>query len=130
MLARACVESGAALREPFEQPSPIVFEEAVRDLQNRTLDRLDGDFAKLVYLASTRDYNTGRYAHDGLSFRFSEPVAERVLAAAHRENPRWLNFDGRYRRWCLVEAKVARLPPAELGFAGQVWIYRLAGVQI
>jgi hypothetical protein len=73
------------LRKPFEQPSTIVFEEALRDLQNRTLARLDGDFAKLVYLASTRDYNTGRYAHDGLSFRFSELVAERALAAAHRE---------------------------------------------
>ena len=38
-----------------------------------------------IYLASTRDYNTGRYAHDGLSFRFTESVAERVLAEAHRE---------------------------------------------
>ena len=71
--------------EPSEQPSPIMVEEALRDLRNRTLARLDGDFAKLVYLASTRDYNTGRYVHDGLSFRFSEPVVETALAAAHRE---------------------------------------------
>ncbi len=71
--------------EPSEQPSPIIVEEALRDLRNRTLARLDGDFAKLVYLASTRDYNTGRYVHDGLSFRFSEPIVERALAAAHRE---------------------------------------------
>jgi len=63
----------------------MLVEEALRDLQNRTLARLNGDFAKLVYLASTRDYNTGHYAHDGLSFRFSELVAERALAAAHRE---------------------------------------------
>lgn len=60
-------------------------EEALRDLRNRTLARLDGDFAKLVYLASTRDYNTGRYVHDGLSFRFPEPIVERAMAAAHRE---------------------------------------------
>jgi len=68
-----------------ERPNPIGVEDAFRDLQNRTLAKLDGDFARLVYLASTRDYNTGRYAHDGLSFRFSEAVAETALAAAHRE---------------------------------------------
>lgn len=68
-----------------DQPNSIAVEDALRDLQNRTLASLDGDFARLVYLASTRDYNSGRYAHDGLSFRFTAPVAERVLAEAHRE---------------------------------------------
>ena len=63
----------------------MIVEEALRDLRNRTLARLDGDFAKLVYLASTRDYNTGRYVHDGLSFRFPQPVVERAMAAAHLE---------------------------------------------
>jgi len=67
------------------QPSPTTVEDGLRDLRNRTLAKLDGDFARLIYLASTRDYNTGRYAHDGLSFRFTESVAERVLAEAHRE---------------------------------------------
>jgi hypothetical protein len=63
----------------------VAVEDALRDLQVRTLARLDGDFAKLVYLASTRDYNSGRYEHDGLSFRFTQSVAEQALAAAHRE---------------------------------------------
>lgn len=67
------------------QPTSIAVEDGLRDLQSRTLAKLDGDFARLVYLASTRDYNSGRYAHDGLSFRFTEGVAERVLAEAHRE---------------------------------------------
>src|SRR6266478_8103081 len=66
------------------QPSPTTVEDGLRDLRNRTLAKLDGDFARLVYLASTRDYNTGRYAHDGLSFRFSESVAQEALSAAHR----------------------------------------------
>jgi hypothetical protein len=61
------------------------FEEARRDLHYRTLSKLDGEFASLVYLASTRDYNTGQYVHDGLAAHFSEPIAERALAAAHRE---------------------------------------------
>ena len=37
-----------------------------------------------MYLASSRDYNTGRYAHDGLSFRFSETAAQEALSTAHR----------------------------------------------
>jgi hypothetical protein len=63
----------------------IAVEDALQDLQVRTLANLDGDFARLVYLASTRDYNSGRYEHDGLSFHFTQSVAEQALAAAHRE---------------------------------------------
>jgi hypothetical protein len=70
--------------QPPSNLSPTAVKEALRDLQNRTLAGLDGDLARLVYLASTRDYNTGRYTHDGLSFRFSESVAQEALAAAHR----------------------------------------------
>jgi len=55
------------------------------DLQNRTLAKLQTDFARLVYLASARNYNTGRYEHDGLSFHYSPRVAEDILAEAHRE---------------------------------------------
>jgi hypothetical protein len=39
----------------------------------------------LIYLASTRDYNTGCYYHDGLAFQFSEALAAKVLSDAHRE---------------------------------------------
>ena len=60
-------------------------EDALRDLESRTLARLSGDFARLVYLASTRDYNSGLYEHDGLNFRFTKQVAEEALKAAHRE---------------------------------------------
>ena len=67
------------------QLTSMAVEDGLQDLRNRTLAKLDGDFARLIYLASTRDYSTGRYAHDGLSFRFTESVAERVLAEAHRE---------------------------------------------
>lgn len=64
---------------------PCAVEDALRDLQNRTLARLDGDFARLVYLASTRDYNSGHYEHDGLSFRYTKQVTEEALGSAHRE---------------------------------------------
>lgn len=65
--------------------TPVAVDDALRDLENRTLSRLEGDFARLVYLASTRDYNSGHYEHDGLSFRFTKSVADQALAIAHRE---------------------------------------------
>jgi hypothetical protein len=67
------------------EPKNVEIDPAVRDLRNRTLARLPGDFSRLVYLASSRDYNTGQYHHDGLSFHFSENVASKALAACHRE---------------------------------------------
>lgn len=63
----------------------VEIEPAIRDLQNRTLGRLPGDFSRLVYLASSRDLSTGRYSHDGLSFHFSESVASKAMAACHKE---------------------------------------------
>ena len=63
----------------------IDLEPAITDLRNRTLARLPGDFSRLVYLASSRDLNTGRYSHDGLTFHFSETVASKAMALCHRE---------------------------------------------
>jgi hypothetical protein len=63
----------------------IDIEPAITDLRSRTLSRLPGDFSRLVYLASSRDLNTGRYSHDGLAFHFSENVASKAMAACHTE---------------------------------------------
>ncbi len=63
----------------------IDLEPAITDLRNRTLARLPGDFSRLVYLASSRDLNTGRYSHDGLTFHFSETVASKAMALCHKE---------------------------------------------
>jgi hypothetical protein len=60
-------------------------EAARADLNNRTLARIGLEFARLIYLASTRDYNTGRYYHDGLACQFSEAVAAQALSEAHRD---------------------------------------------
>ena len=67
------------------RPVRMNFEEAREDLENRTLAKLGGDFARLIYLASTRDYNSGHYYHDGLAFHFTEEVAGSALAAAHKQ---------------------------------------------
>lgn len=58
--------------------------EAYDDLLRRSLAKIPGDLARLVYLASTRDYNTGTYHHDGLAVRFSPGAAQKALEEAHR----------------------------------------------
>src|SRR5216684_2914011 len=63
--------------------SNIDIEPAVTDLRNRTLSRLPGDFSRLVYLASSRDCNTGKYYHDGLAFHFSQIFTSNEMALCH-----------------------------------------------
>ena len=60
-------------------------EAARRDLADRTLATIRGDLARLIYLASMRDYNTGEYHHEGLAYMFTESVAGKAIAACHRD---------------------------------------------
>jgi|SRR5450432_2221603 hypothetical protein len=56
-----------------------------QDLLERSLSKINGDLSRLVYLASTRDYNTGNYHHEGLSARHGAEEARAALETAHRE---------------------------------------------
>jgi len=58
---------------------------AIEDLQERTLSRLPRPLDRMIYLASTRDYNTGVYYHEGLASSFSEELACEALADCHEE---------------------------------------------
>jgi hypothetical protein len=58
---------------------------ASQDLRFRTLSHLPHPLDRLIYLASTRDYNSGLYHHDGLALRFSGEAACEALADCHRE---------------------------------------------
>lgn len=60
-------------------------QKAADDLRRRTLSKITRPLDRLIYLASTRDYNTGYYYHDGLASRFSEEVVCEALADCHRE---------------------------------------------
>jgi hypothetical protein len=63
----------------------VLVQEAYDDILLRTLSKLSCDLGRLIYLASTRDYNTGTYHHEGLSARFNPEVARKALEIAHRQ---------------------------------------------
>lgn len=58
---------------------------AYDDLWRRTLSKITGGLNRLVYLASMRDYNSGRYHHAGLETSFGFHAAGLALEAAHHE---------------------------------------------
>ena len=60
-------------------------QDAYEDLLNRTLSRIPCDIGRLIYLASTREYNTGHYYHEGLASRFTPEAASKALEIAHRQ---------------------------------------------
>jgi hypothetical protein len=64
---------------------PLNLGAAVEDLKKYSLAPLHGEVARLVYLAATRDYNTGMYYHDGLAVRFTPEIAGQALAECHQE---------------------------------------------
>jgi hypothetical protein len=63
----------------------VTVQAAYDDFLQRSLSKLSCDLARLIYLASTRDYNTGTYHHDGLASRFSPETAAKALEIAHRQ---------------------------------------------
>lgn len=69
----------------FISPLSVAARNPEDEFRDRTLRYVEGDLAKLVYLSSCRDCNSGRYRHDGLSSRFSEVDVDRALALCHRE---------------------------------------------
>ena len=58
---------------------------AHEDFSSRTLARIPAALERLIYIASTRDYNSGLYHHEGLASRFGGVVAAQALQCAHIE---------------------------------------------
>jgi len=63
----------------------VPVQDAYDDLLRRTLSRIPCNLGRLIYLASTRDYNSGTYHHEGLAARFHEDAARKALEVAHRQ---------------------------------------------
>lgn len=67
---------------------------AAADLWRHTLNQIPSTFGRLVYLASLRDQNTGRYEHHGLSQMFGEAETDEALRESHTASfCEWLCFD-------------------------------------
>lgn len=63
----------------------VTMNNAYDDLLRRTLSSIQSDLARLIYLASTRDYNSGVYHHEGLSARYGPESTRVALRAAHKD---------------------------------------------
>jgi len=67
---------------------------AASDLWRNTLSQIPSVFGRLVYLASLRNANSGRYEHHGLALVFGEDEANRALKKSHsRVFREWLTFN-------------------------------------
>ena len=62
---------------------PEEVERLVNDFEERTLRGLEERFGQLVYVASLRDYNTGRYHHFGLESLYAPEAVEEGLHQCH-----------------------------------------------
>jgi hypothetical protein len=71
------------LPDPNDAANSEEVERVVRDFEERTLAGLEGQFNQLVYLASLRDYNTGRYHHYGLESRYGMEAVDEGLRRCH-----------------------------------------------
>jgi hypothetical protein len=63
------------------------------DLWRHTLSQIPSIFGRLVYLASLRNANTGRYEHHGLALIYGEEESDLVLRKSHVEAFwEWINY--------------------------------------
>jgi hypothetical protein len=58
---------------------------AYEDFSSRTLAKIPTAIERLICIASTRDYNSGVYHHDGLASCFSASATAKALQFAHIE---------------------------------------------
>ena len=67
---------------------------AAPDLWRNTLSQIPAIFGRLVYLASLRDPNSGRYEHHGLALVFGQKEADRALRESHSQTfAEWICFN-------------------------------------
>lgn len=58
---------------------------AIAEMRQRLQDFYTNPLARLLYLAATRDPNTGEYFDDRLAARFTPEIAAEALRITHRE---------------------------------------------
>ncbi|HSM79095.1 MAG TPA: hypothetical protein VLT57_15765 [Bryobacteraceae bacterium] len=71
-----------------------VHRDASFDVWRHTLSQIPSVFGRLVYLASLRDQNTGKYEHHGLALVFSEEEANKSLRSSHNAAfAEWIRYN-------------------------------------
>ncbi len=72
---------------------PALDRGAVSNLWRNTLSQIPSVFGRLVYVASLRNPNNGRYEHHGLALLFGEDDANKALKKSHTQLfSAWLTF--------------------------------------
>jgi len=67
---------------------------ALADIWRHTLSQVPTAFGRLVYLASLRNPNSGRYEHHGLALLFGLDQANRALKHSHKKVfADWLSYN-------------------------------------
>jgi hypothetical protein len=66
--------------ERFQQSRAVI-----EDFSSQTLAAITSDFARLYYISSLKDANSGRYEHDGLMSLYSENAVQAALSHCHEE---------------------------------------------
>jgi hypothetical protein len=66
--------------ERFQQSRAVI-----EDFSSQTLAAISTDFARLSYVSSLKDANSGRYEHDGLTSLYSENAVQAALSHCHEE---------------------------------------------
>lgn len=66
---------------------------ALADLWRHTLSHIPTVFGRMVYLASVRNANSGKYEHHGLALVYGEDDADHALRRSHvKAFDEWINF--------------------------------------
>jgi hypothetical protein len=67
---------------------------AAANLWRNTLNQIPSTFGRLVYLASLREQNTGRYQHHGLAQAFGDGEVDAALRDSHEQTfSEWLCYN-------------------------------------
>src|SRR5579862_6299956 len=78
----------------ISRPADGLDRSAASDLWRNTLSQIPSVIGRMVYLASLRDPNSGRYEHHGLALVFGDNDANKTLKKSHTHVFReWLTFN-------------------------------------
>jgi hypothetical protein len=91
---RGIIDSGSTHEMDTHRRAQGPEEGSAAELWRHTIGQIPSSFGRLVYLASLRDQNTGRYEHHGLSQMFGEDESDGALRQSHDQTfAEWLRFD-------------------------------------